>query len=339
MRFAFLQQWLRSQATTDRSPALAIPRPEFTGPTALTDHLQHTLRNRISCTGIGLHSGAKVSLTLHPADADTGIVFVRGDLDGERAIVPATWRHVVDTMLCTTIGNDDGVRVATIEHLMAALHGCGIDNAIVEVSGAEVPIMDGSAAPFVFLIECAGLAVQDQPRHVLRIRRKVEVQTAAGRASLAPAKDFSLGFEIEYNNKLIARQRLNVRPLDIFKTDICRARTYGFEHEVEALRARGLARGGSLDNAVVVSGDTVLNKDGLRYRDEFVRHKVLDAMGDLYLAGGLIRGHFEGQRAGHGLNNQLLRALFADPSAWVWEDAGEAAPRRASWEQALAATA
>lgn len=324
---------------TERNPALAIPRPEFTGRTALNDHQQHTLRNRISCTGIGLHSGAKVSLTLHPAEVDTGIVFVRGDLDGDRAIVPATWRHVVDTMLCTTIGNEDGVRVATIEHLMAALHGCGVDNAIVEVSGPEVPIMDGSAAPFVFLIECAGLTMQDQPRRVLRIRRKVEVQTPAGRASLAPAKDFSLGFEIEYNNKLIARQRLNLRPLDTFRTEICRARTYGFEHEVEALRARGLARGGSLDNAVVVSGDTVLNKDGLRYRDEFVRHKVLDAMGDLYLAGGRIKGHFEGQRAGHGLNNQLLRALFADPAAWVWEDAGAVAPRRASWEQPLAATA
>lgn len=338
MRIAFLQQWLRSQASPDRRPALAIPIPDTTGPNALNDHLQHTLRNRISCTGIGLHSGAKVSLTLHPAEPDTGIVFVRGDLDGERAIVPATWRHVVDTTLCTAIANDDGVRVATIEHLMAALHGCGVDNAIIEVGGAEVPIMDGSAAPFVFLVECAGLAPQDQPRRLLRIRRKVEVQNAAGRASLAPAKEFSLGFEIEYDNKLIARQRINVRPLDIFKTEICRARTYGFEHEVEALRARGLARGGSLDNAVVVSGDTVLNKDGLRYRDEFVRHKALDAMGDLYLAGGRILGHFEGQRAGHGLNNALLRALFADASAWTWQDAEEPARPRAQWAP-LAATA
>ena len=232
---------------------------------------QQTLRNRISCTGVGLHSGSKVSLTLHPAEADTGIMFARGDLRGT-AMVPATYDHVVGTGMCTTLGNADGVKIATVEHLMAALLGCGVDNAIVEVDGAEVPIMDGSAAPFVFLLECAGLEPQDSPRKSIRVLKPVEVSNGDSRVSLSPASVFSIGFEIEYDNPLIARQTYFVRPLGpSFKEEVCRARTYGFMHEAEALRVRGLARGASLENAVVVDDDRVLNADGLRYADELRR--------------------------------------------------------------------
>ncbi len=283
----------------------------------MTFQPQHTLRNRISCTGVGLHNGEKVCMTLHPAEANTGIVFLRGDVEGDAASIRADYRNVVDTAMCTTIGNEHGTTVSTIEHLMAALMGCGVDNAIVEVDGPEVPIMDGSAAPFVFLIECAGREPLQAPRRSIEVLKPVEVRNGVSSARLIPADTFFVSFEIVYDSPLVQRQRCALSPLNgTFKEEVCRARTYGFMNEYEALRSKGLARGASLKNAVVVGDDQILNEDGLRYEDEFVRHKILDTIGDLYLAGAPLQARFEGIRSGHGLNNRLLRALFDDPDAW-----------------------
>lgn len=282
---------------------------------------QRTLKTAIGCTGIGLHSGAKVSMMLHPAEADFGIQFKRTDIAGRGAIVPALWSNVGDTRMNTCLTNEDGVIVGTVEHLMSALAGSGIDNCLIEISGPEVPVMDGSAAPFLFLIECAGTVEQDAPRRAIRVLKRVTVTDGEKVASLAPANGFSLRFEIDFASQAIARQEFTVAlSRGSFKSEISRARTFGFEQEVAMLRAHGLARGGSLDNAVVIdsTGTKVLNDDGLRYGDEFVRHKILDAVGDLSLAGAPILGAFHGVRSGHALNNQLLRALFADQTAWAY---------------------
>jgi len=283
---------------------------------------QQTLKSPISCTGVTLHSGSKVSMTLRPADVDTGIIFKRIDIGGAGALIPAKWDRVVATNMCTTLGNDDGVIIGTVEHLMAALSGCGIDNAVVEVSGPEVPAMDGSAAPFVFLVECAGVIEQTAPRRAIRVLKPVSVGNGDGTCSLNPVSGdgFTLGFEIEFDSPAVARQVFSIGLYNgTFKKELARARTFGFLHEVEELRASGLAQGGSLDNAVVVSGEKVLNEDGLRYEDEFVRHKALDAMGDLYLAGAPIIGSFHGICSGHAANNRLLKALFDDPAAWTYD--------------------
>ena len=281
---------------------------------------QRTLKSSISCSGVGLHSGEKVSLTLNPADTGTGIVFKRTDIAGGGASIPAKWDHVVDTRLCTTIGNGDGVTVATVEHLMAALAGCGIDNALIELNGSEVPIMDGSAQPFVFLVECAGVVDQDEPRRVIRVLKSVSARDGNGEARLSPGSFLSLDIKIDFDCDAISRQSLSIGIVNgSFAKELARARTFGFLHEVEALWAAGFAKGGSLENAVVVSGDKVLNEGGLRYEDEFVRHKILDAVGDLYLAGAPIIGKFEGVYSGHATNNALLRALFADPEAWKYD--------------------
>ena len=285
---------------------------------------QHTLKRPINCTGVALHSGLKVSMTLKPAEPNTGILFKRTDIAGKGADIPARWDHVVDTRMCTVLGNEDGVTVGTVEHLMAALAGCRVDNAEIEINGPEVPVMDGSASPFVFLIECAGIVAQDAPRRAIRILKPVTVEDGERSATITPSAGFSLDFEINFENTAVSRQALTVGLGNgTFKKELSRARTFGFLHEVEALWAMGLAKGGSLDNAVVVSGDKVLNEDGLRYDDEFVRHKLLDAVGDLYLAGGQVVGHFTGVCSGHAHTNQLLRAVFADESAWCWDDLTE----------------
>ncbi len=285
---------------------------------------QKTLKTPIGCTGVGLHTGAKVSMTLHPAAPGSGIVFRRTDLSGDAAIIPATWRNVVDTQLCTAIGNAQGGRVGTIEHLMAALYGCEIDNAVVELDGPEVPVMDGSAAPFVFLIECAGVVDQAAVRRAIEVRREVSVVEGECRLTLSPPtarRGLSLDFEIDFGTNAVARQtcRLDVAS-GVFKADLARARTFGFAHEVDRLRAAGLARGGSLDNAVVIHGDRILNDDGLRFDDEFVRHKMLDCVGDLYLAGAPLLGTVTASRSGHRHNNRLLHALFAAPDAFRYVD-------------------
>lgn len=281
---------------------------------------QQTLKKAVTIAGVGLHSGVIVTLTISPADANSGITFIRTDRHGAAAVIPARWDTVVDTRLCTVIGNEHGTTVGTIEHLMSALAGCGIDNATVSLDGIEVPIMDGSAAPFVAAIEHAGIAVQKAPRRIIRILKPVAIGDGIKSASFTPDDATTYSFEIDFDSAAISRQSRAVEmDADSFKDEISRARTFGFLHEVEGLRKMGLARGGSLDNAVVISGDTVMNAEGLRFSDEFVRHKILDAVGDLYLAGAPIIGHFHGVRSGHALNNQLLRALFADRSAWRYE--------------------
>ncbi len=295
---------------------------------------QHTLKNAINCSGVALHSGVKVAMSLHPAPADTGVVFVRTDIGASGldtavdaaadtdspAELPARWDTVSDTVMSTTVQNDAGVKVATIEHLMAALAGCGIDNVRVELDGPEVPIMDGSSAPFVFLIECAGVQPQQARRRSVRVLRRIEIDDGERRAVLLPSDGFTVSVEIDFDSPAIAEK---AGYFDLhnggFKRDICRARTFGFECEVDRLMNLGLAQGGSLDNAVVVGrDDEIMNEGGLRYVDEFVRHKVLDCVGDLYLAGGPILGHFAGQRTGHTSNNQILRKLFSDPANWEY---------------------
>ena len=283
---------------------------------------QKTLKSAIGCTGIALHSGRKTSLTLKPADANAGLRIRRTDLVNGASEIAVDWAHVVNTQLATTIGNDYGTTVSTIEHLMSALAGCEIDNLVIEVDGPEIPIMDGSAAPFVFLIECAGVVEQDAPRKAIKILKPVTVGEGERTLSVQPADEFSLSFEIDFDSSAIDRQNFAFENLEgDFKAEISRARTFGFEQEVDALRSAGLALGGSLDNAVVVSGDKVLNEEGLRYKDEFVRHKILDCIGDLYLAGGPVIGEVRASRSGHELNNRLLRAVFEDDSAWTLVDA------------------
>ncbi len=289
---------------------------------------QQTLKNSIGCTGVGLHTGARVTMTICPAEADSGIRFKRIDISGGQAVIEADWRNVVDSRLCSTIANRDGVSIATIEHLMAAFAGMGIDNALVEINGPEVPIMDGSAAPFAFLIECAGIRQLDAPRKGILVKKSVEVREPNRFATLSPSEVLAIGFDIEFSSPAVASQSHSVELVDgAFKKEVARARTFGFEHEVAALRAAGLLKGGSLDNAVVVSGDRVLNDSGLRYTNEFVRHKILDSVGDLYLAGLPIIGRFHGSRSGHALNHRLLAALFADASAYEIVPMTEAEPR------------
>jgi len=281
---------------------------------------QQTLKNSIHCSGVALHSGAKVSMVLHPAEADTGIVFRRTDSAGGSE-VQALWRNAVETPLCTTLVDAKGNQVATVEHLMSALNACGVDNAVIELNGPEVPIMDGSAAPFVFLIECAGVEVQSSPRRALRVLSEVSVSEPHRSASLAPGSGFTVGFEIDFPNTLIGHQEWFTEVSEsAFKRDVARARTFGFVQDIEKMRAMGLARGGSLENAIVVNGQEILNEEGLRFANEFVRHKVLDSIGDLYLVGTPIIGHFQGDRAGHALTLRLLQALFAEEEAWEWTE-------------------
>ena len=277
---------------------------------------QRTLRNPIGCVGTGLHTGAKVSLTLLPAGPDSGVRFMRYDRPG-RPPVPARFDQVCDTTMCTALGDPGGTVVGTIEHLMAALAICEIDNVVVEVGGPELPIMDGSAQPFVFLIECAGTVEQERPRRWVEVLKLVSLEAHGKYARLEPADGLILDCEIQFDHPLIDSQAMCIAfDPESFKTEIARARTFAFAERVEELWSRGLALGGSLKNAVVVSRDRVLNEEGLRFADEFVRHKVLDSLGDLYLAGAPLRGRLTACSAGHTMHNKLLRALFADPGAW-----------------------
>jgi UDP-3-O-[3-hydroxymyristoyl] N-acetylglucosamine deacetylase len=279
---------------------------------------QRTLRNSIQGTGIGLHSGNKVALTLHPAPENTGIVFRRTDLP-QKPEIPAWVENVVDTTLCTTLGLQ-GVRVATVEHLMAAFAGLGVDNAVVELEGGEVPIMDGSAAPFVFLLQCAGVREQEAAKRFIRITKPIRVEDGDKWVAFKPQSRLSIHFVIDFEHPLMRDN--NEVTLDFSETaftrEVSRARTFGFVRDVEWLQHQGAALGGNLDNAVVVDDHRILNEEGLRYRDEFVRHKVLDSIGDLYLLGHPVLGAFDGFKSGHALNNRLLRTLIADASAWEY---------------------
>jgi UDP-3-O-[3-hydroxymyristoyl] N-acetylglucosamine deacetylase len=286
---------------------------------------QRTLQNRISASGVGLHSGEWINMTLHPAPADTGIVFRRSDLS-PNVDIPALATQVGDTRLGTVLGQG-GVRVSTVEHLMSALAGLGVDNCVVELTAAEVPIMDGSADPFVFLLQSAGLAEQDQPKRFVRILERVEVRDGDKWARFDPYDGFRVNFEIDFDHPLFSRG-LTSATMEFSSTtylkEVARARTFGFMRDLETLRQHNLALGGSLDNAVVLDDSKVLNAEGLRCSDEFVKHKVLDAIGDLYLLGYGLIGEFSGFKSGHGLNNRLLRELLARPGSFRIETFGSA---------------
>jgi len=273
---------------------------------------QRTLEHAIRCSGIGLHSGRKIELILHPAAENSGITFVRSDLGVE---IPARADHVTDTRLCTTIGVGDA-HISTVEHLLSALAGLGVDNARIEVNGTEVPIMDGSSAPFVFLIQCAGIREQSAAKKVLRILKRVEVSQGDKRCALYPAAGFKISYLLDYDHPLLRQRKVSVDfSWQAYTREISRARTFGFLHEVEALQKAGLALGGSLENAVVLDSHRVVNEGGLRYEDECVRHKILDTLGDLSLSGYPIVGAFEGELTGHDMNHQLVTNLLADPSS------------------------
>lgn len=278
---------------------------------------QKTIKNPVSCFGIGLHSGLRVDLRLVPAEPNTGIVFRRTDIEGESAMIAGNYANVSGTLLGTTLSNKQGVQMATVEHLMAAFWGCGIDNCIVEVSGPEIPIMDGSSEPFVFLIECAGVDEQNKRRKVLEVQKEITVKEGDGFATIRPSDGFSVGFEIDFGDTIVAKQKASFDARDVcFKNDLSRARTFGFAKEVDMLREKGLALGGSLDNAIVVGEEGILNEEALRYNDEFVRHKILDCIGDVYLAGHYIKGEVVAYKSGHALNNKLLHQFFATEDAW-----------------------
>ena len=278
---------------------------------------QRTLRNAIKATGVGLHTGEKVYLTLSPAPVDAGIVFRRVDLDPVVEI-PARAENVRETTLSTTL-IANGEKVSTVEHLMSAMAGLGIDNAFVDVSASEVPIMDGSAGPFVFLIQSAGIEEQPAAKKFIRIKRPVTVEDGYKTASFLPFDGFKVSFSIEFDHPVF-RERSPHAEIDFSSTsfvkEVSRARTFGFMHEIEYLRSQGLARGGSVDNAIVVDEYRILNQDGLRYDDEFVKHKILDAIGDVYLLGYSVIGEYRAHKSGHALNNASLRALIAQPDAW-----------------------
>lgn len=278
---------------------------------------QRTLKNIIRATGVGLHTGEKIYLTLRPAAIDTGIVFRRVDLDVP-VDIPARPEYVGDTQLCTTVCRD-GTRVSTVEHLLSALAGLGIDNAYIDLSAAEVPIMDGSAGPFVFLIQSAGIEEQNAPKKFVRIKHPVVVEEDDKWVKFEPFDGFKVSFSIDFDHPVF-QTHTRTAELDFsttsFVKEVSRARTFGLLKDVERLRESNLALGGSLDNAIVVDDYRILNEDGLRYEDEFVKHKILDAVGDLYLLGHSLIGAFSGYKSGHALNNRLLRALIADEDAW-----------------------
>ncbi|MDW6093737.1 UDP-3-O-acyl-N-acetylglucosamine deacetylase [Vibrio rhizosphaerae] len=286
---------------------------------------QRTLKEIVKTTGVGLHSGRKVTLTLRPAAANTGIIYRRTDL-APPVDFPANPENVRDTMLCTALVNDDGVRISTVEHLNAALAGMGIDNAVVEVDAPEIPIMDGSASPFVFLLQQAGIEVQNAPKRFIRVKKPVRFEDGDKWAELVPYQGFRMDFEIDFNHPAIEsdEQRLLFDfSSQSFVRDISRARTFGFMRDIEYLQSQNLCLGGSFDCAIVLDDYRILNEDGLRFANEFVTHKVLDAIGDLYMCGHSIVGEFRAYKSGHGLNNQLLRALLADQEAWEWATFGE----------------
>lgn len=275
--------------------------------------MQNTLKSKIECRGVGLHSGSVITMALCPAEVNAGIVFVRTDLPSGSNEIPVLFDRVVDTRLCTVVGNESGASVGTIEHVMSALRACNIDNVRIEINGGEAPIMDGSAMPFVEMIQSAGVVAQAAMRKSIKVLKDVRYEEGGKWVSLRPSDISVFEGEIDFAQPVIGRQKFSVSLLNgNFVHDIASARTFGFQHEVEAMRAAGLARGGSLDNAIVLSDTSVLNKDGLRFSDEFIRHKLLDAIGDLYLAGAPILGAYDSYKGGHYMNNMLLKTLFAD---------------------------
>jgi UDP-3-O-[3-hydroxymyristoyl] N-acetylglucosamine deacetylase len=287
--------------------------------------MQKTLKQPVSIQGVGVHSGRSMELVLEPAKAGDGIRFWRKDLEEGKQLIPALWDQVVDTRLCTLIANDNGAQVGTIEHLMAALWACEIDNVNLRIDGPEVPVLDGSSGLYIKEIDQVGVADLSQPKRFIKILKPVRVEEDDGRSvcllpseSPGPCLEMSFVFDFGQRNTLGKQIWEGALTPQVFRAEIASARTFGFLEDVEKMRAAGLALGGSLENAIVLDGDEVLNEEGLRFPDEFVRHKILDAVGDLYTAGAFIWGRFEGTGSGHALNNALLRTLFDSPSAWAY---------------------
>lgn len=299
---------------------------------------QRTLKSNVGYVGIGLHSGHRVSMRVRPARINTGIHFIRKDVPVAERVISARWNNVTDTHQCTVISNEHGVSVRSVEHLMAALYGCGIDNALVEVDGPEVPAMDGSSAPFVALIDRAGAVTQSAPRRAIQLHKPVTVCDGDKFALLMPDITPKLTVEIDFANCAVGFQRHSVELNDdTFKRELARARTFGFAEQVGHLREMGLALGGSLQNAIVIEGERVINQEGLRFQDEFVRHKILDCIGDLALAGAPIIGHFFAHKPGHKLNNALVHQLHGDVDAWSYVTFGEI-QQRPGWRRLAGVT-
>ena len=314
----------------------------YSNPTNSTT--QCTINEIISYVGIGLHSGHKVSMTLYPAAPNTGICFLRRDVDPEHMLIRASWKNVVDTRLCTVLGNEHGVTISTVEHLLAALRSCGVDNLLIEMNGDEVPILDGSCAPLVTIIKKAGVVTQRVPRFGIWIERPIEVRQGEHYAILAPSEVPRITVDIEFANAAIGSQCVSVDLIDnVFETEIAPARTFGFADELEQLHEQGLALGGSVRNAVLLDDDRVVNEEGLRFADEFARHKILDCLGDLALAEAPIFGQLYAHKPGHRLNNALLREMFAHTDAWsrlTYEEINDRIEKqqvpRKSWINAVA---
>ncbi len=278
---------------------------------------QCTINNIIHYVGIGLHSGRSVAMNLYPAPPNSGICFVRKDVDPADAVIHASWTNVVDTRLCTVLGNEHGVTIGTVEHLLAAVRSCGVDNLLIEISADEVPILDGSCAPIVEIIKQAGISSQRVPRFGIRIERRIEVRQGERFAILEPSSVPRISVEIDFDSAAIGSQCLSVDLVDnVFEDEIAPARTFGFAEELSQLRAQGLALGGSMRNAILLDGNRIVNEDGLRFDDEFARHKILDCIGDLALAGAPIFGHLHTHKPGHRLNQALLREMFAQQKSW-----------------------
>jgi UDP-3-O-[3-hydroxymyristoyl] N-acetylglucosamine deacetylase len=295
------------------SPRLAAENFNLDGSSDM--HLQRTIKKEIRCSSAGLHSGRKVNMTINPAGPDEGIVFLRKDLPGDNR-VKAALENVIDTTLATTIGTN-GTVVSTVEHLLSAFSGMGVDNAVVELDKAEVPIMDGSSLPFVDMLKDVGTKIQGKCKKLLVVRKSVTVTDGIGTATLIPAQGFKITYKIDFNHPLIGEQTYHLAFSDVnYEKEICGARTFGFLKDVEYLQAKGLALGGSLNNAIVMDDRKIINKEGLRFPDEFVKHKILDAIGDLSLVGMPIIGHFIADRSGHKLNNLLLRELLSCAENW-----------------------
>ena len=284
-----------------------------------TNITQRTLKETIAYVGIGLHTGQKVSMKVQPADVNTGINFIRKDAEPGTKLIPARWYNVRESTLRTILGNNHNVTIMTTEHLLAAFVGCGIDNALVEIDGPEVPIMDGSSQPFVSMIEKIGTIEQYEPRHAIWVQRPIEIRDGDKFAIMMPSEVPRITVSIDFENTVIGNQTLSVELVnEAFRNNIAKARSFGFANQVEMLKKKGLARGGSLQNAILVDGDRIVNEDGLRYKDEFVRHKILDSLGDLSLAGVPILGHYYAYKPGHELNTKFVRKLFEESSSWSY---------------------
>lgn len=285
---------------------------------------QISLLKPISCYGIGVHSGKLAQLTLKPARENTGIIFVRTDVSGVNNFIEASYCNVSDTTLSTTIKNSSNIQVSTVEHLMAALWGCGVDNAIVEIDGPEVPIMDGSSKPFVFMIECAGKKLQNAPKKYLKILKEIKVSHQDSELFCTPAPYMSVDLTIDFASRAIGKQNLFFSRIESFTENIADARTFGFVEDVNYLKSKGLAQGASLENAIGIDNqDTILNPTGLRHSDEFVRHKLLDLFGDLYISSTTIIGAITGYKTSHNLNNEFLKKLFSDSTSYKFVTAAE----------------